>query len=275
MVKPGGVQGMYTSSVHLGSKSPFIGGANSSWTIININILIDLKQGLSGKAPTDFCKALLDEVPKLSNVSFPTKAVEIKMTGLLVFGIEVLKGTEHDLLVMDGTAFPLALIVLASILKSGRLLIIPGLSMIISIVTSYLIMWPIALHMTVISFAPSVMMSAVIAMSIDYSLFLLSRYREEMKGGRGVVGAVLYMTWSAGHTVLVSGSTLVLCFLSLMFFPTALLSSSGLGCAIAIAVTIVVNLTLTPALLLTFPNFFEAATKPAWSCCGFVFLFVQ
>jgi len=64
---------------------------------------------------------------------------------------------------------------------------------------------------------------------------------------------------------------LVLCFLSLMFFPTALLSSSGLGCAIAIAVTILVNLTLTPALLLTFPNFFEAATKPAWSCCGFVF----
>lgn len=229
-----------------------------------------MAQGLSGKAPTDFCKALISEVPKLVNASFATGAVDIKITGLLVFGIEVLKGTEHDLLVMDGTAFPLALVVLATILRSGRLLIIPGLSMIISIVTSYLIMWPIALHMTVISFAPSVMMSAVIAMSIDYSLFLLSRYREEIKGGRGTVGAVLYMTWAAGHTVLVSGSTLVLCFLSLMFFPTALLSSSGLGCAIAITVTILVNLTLTPALLLTFPTFFEAATKPEWSLCGFV-----
>jgi hypothetical protein len=133
----------------------------------------------------------------------------------------------------------------------------------------YSLLSPVA---TVISIqtlkAPSVMMSSVIAMSIDYSLFLLSRYREELKAGKDVTEAVLYMTWAAGHTVLVSGSTLVLCFLSLMFFPTALLSSSGLGCAIAITVTILVNLTLTPALLLTFDKFFARSIQPEWQICG-------
>ena len=151
---------------------------------------------------------------------------------MLVFGIEVLQGTEHDLIVMDGSAFPLAMFVLAYILRAVRLLIIPVLCILTSILTAYLIMWPIALNMTVISFAPSVMMSTVIAMSIDYSLFLLSRYREELLNGRKPYGAVEYMMSSAGHTVLVSGSTLAMCFLSLMFFPSPMLKSTGLGCAI-------------------------------------------
>jgi hypothetical protein len=151
MVIPGGVEGMYTSSINLGDKSPFIGGKNNSVSFININVLLDLTQGLSGDANV-FTKALLKAYPTIVNASFVNHAVDVKMTGLLVFGIEVIKGTEHDLLMMDGIAFPMAMAVLMSILRSGRLLIIPGLSMFISIVTAYLIMWPIALHMTVISF---------------------------------------------------------------------------------------------------------------------------
>jgi hypothetical protein len=222
-------KGLYTSATSLGADSPFVGGVNKSWSFINIVVMLDLEQGLSGEANV-FAQALLDAYPAMVRSHFPTHAVDVRITGLLIFGIDIIAGTEHDLLMMDGIAFPLSMVVLASILRSGRLLIIPALSMFISIVTAYLILWPIALHTTVISFAPSVMMSAVIAMSIDYSLFLLSRYREELKGGRDVAQAVLYMTWAAGHTVLVSGSTLVICFASLMFFPAAVLSSSGLGC---------------------------------------------
>ena len=49
----------------------------------------------------------------LAKISFPNDEVSVELTGMLVFAIEVLKGTEHDLVVMDGTAFPLALAVLA------------------------------------------------------------------------------------------------------------------------------------------------------------------
>ena len=53
----------------------------------------------------------------------------------------------------------------------------------------------------------------------DYSLFLLSRFREELQAGADVDEAVLYMLWTAGHTISVSGSTLAICFFGLMFFP--------------------------------------------------------
>ena len=58
-------------------------------------------------------------------------------------------------------------------------------------------------------------------------------------------------------------STLVLCFLSLLLFPSDILRSMGLGCAIGLAVAITVNLTLTPALLLAFPNFFKRCILPS------------
>ena len=76
---------------------------------------------------------------------------------------------------MDAIAFPVALLILAYVLRSLRLLIIPILNMAASILTSFMIVLPIAEHSTFISFAPSLMMSICIAMSIDYSLFNLSR----------------------------------------------------------------------------------------------------
>ncbi len=51
---------------------------------------------------------------------------------------------------------------------------------------------------------------------------------------------------TAGHTVLVSGVTLMVCWLGLAFFPVSLLSSAGVAAAVAIFAAIVVNLSLTP-----------------------------
>ena len=52
------------------------------------------------------------------------------------------------------------------------------------------------------------MMSITLAVSIDYSLFILSRYREEIIQGLEVGAAVEQALGTAGHTVLVSGTTL-------------------------------------------------------------------
>jgi RND superfamily putative drug exporter len=86
----------------------------------------------------------------------------------------------------------------------------------------------------IVAFAPSLMMSLLVAMSIDYSLFLLSRYREEILDGVFVVlfsrayslgrktkEAVTIMLSSAGMTVLISGITLCGAFagISTLFFP--------------------------------------------------------
>jgi uncharacterized membrane protein YdfJ with MMPL/SSD domain len=118
-------------------------------------------------------------------------------------------------------------------------------------------MYPIALKWDIFSFVPSIMMSLVIALSIDYSLFLLTRYREEIVDEKSNSEAVFLMNKNAGHTVSVSGITLAITYLGLAFFPLQLLATVGIGAAISIIITLLVNLTLTPALLLTFEKFFS------------------
>jgi hypothetical protein len=88
--------------------------------------------------------------------------------------------------------------------------------------------------------------------------------------GRSIPLAVKLMVKHAGHIVMLSGLTLSLCFLGLVFFPIDFLRTIGIGAAITLCVCIVVNLTLVPSLLLAFPAFFSQFALPAWmlACCG-------
>jgi uncharacterized membrane protein YdfJ with MMPL/SSD domain len=161
----------------------------------------------------------------------PSLTLNATQTGLGMFIQESLKGVEDDLAQMDTVAMPIALGVLAYVLRSWRLMVIPVICISASAATSFgVMMFPIS-HLTeIISFAPSVMMSCTVAMSFDYSLFLLSRYQEEVvQRGAQLEDAVHAMLCCAGHTVLVSGFTLMICWLGLTFFPVTLLSSAGCG----------------------------------------------
>ena len=194
---------------------------------------------------------------ELSEIQYDEEEISVYLTGFIVMYIEMREATEEDMTRMDLIVIPLALLVLAIFLRSIKLMIIPILSMGLSILTSFLVMYPIAKTWDIFSFVPSIMMSLVIALSIDYSLFLLTRYREEIINQKPNSEAVLLMNKNAGHTVSVSGITLAITYLGLAFFPLQLLSTVGIGAAISIIFTLLVNLTLTPALLLTFNKFFS------------------
>ncbi|ETO03816.1 hypothetical protein RFI_33586, partial [Reticulomyxa filosa] len=129
------------------------------------------------------------------------------------------------------------------------------------------IMRPVAEYgFTVNPFAPSIMMSVTVAMSIDYSLFLLTRFREEVekqisKGVRpkdvDTLYAVRQVTRWSGKVVAFSGFILSITYVGLIAYPMTMLQSVGMGTSIAVLCTILINLTLTPAILLSFPDFFK------------------
>jgi uncharacterized membrane protein YdfJ with MMPL/SSD domain len=88
-----------------------------------------------------------------------------------------------------------------------------------------------------------------LGLGIDYGLFLVTRFREELHQQGTVEEAVARTVATAGRTVLVSGVTVAIVLASLMLFPETILRSIGYGGVATVLVDMVAALTVLPALL--------------------------
>ena len=88
-----------------------------------------------------------------------------------------------------------------------------------------------------------------LALGIDYSLFVLSRYREERQAGREKLEAIVATGGTSSKAVLFSGSSFVVALLGLLLVPDTILRSLSLGAIIVGVVTMAAALTLLPAVL--------------------------
>merc|ERR1719162_2944092 len=100
--------------------------------------------------------------------------------------------------------------------------------------SAVLIMYPISAKMTTATTAPALMIAIALAMSIDYSLFLLTRFNDEVDSGRRPVDAVDIALRTSGRIVLVSGVTLLLCFLMMLCLPVIFISSMGVCASVTL-----------------------------------------
>jgi RND superfamily putative drug exporter len=88
-----------------------------------------------------------------------------------------------------------------------------------------------------------------LALGVDYSLFVVSRYREERSHGREQLDAIAASGATASRTVLFSGLTFVLAMFGLLLVPNTLFRSLAAGAILAGAVSVLAALTLLPAVL--------------------------
>jgi len=88
-----------------------------------------------------------------------------------------------------------------------------------------------------------------LGLSIDYSLLLLSRYREEARAGGAGVAALRRTLTTAGRTVAFSSLTVAAAMASLLVFPSQFLYSTGAGGIIVALSAAIVSLTVLPAIL--------------------------
>ena len=88
-----------------------------------------------------------------------------------------------------------------------------------------------------------------LALAIDYSLFITSRFREELARGRTVEQAVERAIGTAGKAVMFSGIAVAIGLSGLLWFQATALSSIGLGGAIVVVASVFYSLTFLPAIL--------------------------
>jgi RND superfamily putative drug exporter len=107
----------------------------------------------------------------------------------------------------------------------------------------------ISLGLDVNTFAVNVASLLGLGLAIDYGLFTVGRFREELAAGRDTADAVRRTVATAGRTVAFSATLLVIALAGLMVFPLDFLKAVAYGGMSAVAIAAIVSLTLLPALL--------------------------
>lgn len=91
-----------------------------------------------------------------------------------------------------------------------------------------------------------------LGVAVDYSLFLVARFREQVLKGEVLADAVVATLRTAGHTVVSSGATVCLAMGTLFLIDLPVIRSLGLGAVVVVIIAIVVNVAVLPALLVAF-----------------------
>src|SRR3954447_24287965 len=162
---------------------------------------------------------------------------------------QVNKQVEKDLQKAEMLAFPLlfllSLLFFRSLVASVLPLMIGGLA----IVGTFLILRLASEFGSISIFALNLTTALGLGLAIDYSLFIVSRYREEIaKSGPGLE-AMRRVLATAGRTVFFSSLTVSAALASLLVFPQRFLYSMGLGGALVALLAALISLTVLPAVL--------------------------
>ncbi len=197
--------------------------------------------------------------------NLPLKAAQGVVTRLLpgdhvgVTGISALSssGTSSGPSVLIETILAgLGALAILAFVFASFLALLPLLIAAVSILTTFLLLLGLS-YLTPVSFIVQFLVSLVgLGVAIDYSLLVVTRWREERSRGRTNEEAIVVAMQTAGHSVVLSGVTVAIGLMSLLVLPVPFLRSTGLGGMLIPLVSVAVVLTLLPAIL--------AGVGPRW-----------
>jgi RND superfamily putative drug exporter len=141
-----------------------------------------------------------------------------------------------------------ALIILLFVFGTLPAVLMPILIAIASILNTYTLAWLLT-YVTDVSRIVQFLIALVgLGVAIDYALLMIFRFREELRHGQDVETATIETMKHAGRSVIVSGSTVAIGLLSMVIIPIPVIRSIGLGGLLIPAVSVLVTITLMPAM---------------------------
>ena len=190
-----------------------------------------------------------DLVDALEDSEVGGEAVTVHAGGLAVVNSEVTHTIERDLQLAEMIAIPVTLVLLVWVFGSIVAALLPLAVGIFAIIGGFAVLQLFASFTDVSIFALNATTALGLGLAIDYSLFIVSRYREELAGGHPPGAAVVRTVRTAGRTVLFSAVTVAIGLSAMLVFPIPFMRSfgyAGIGVAAMAAFGAVV---LLPALL--------------------------
>jgi heme transporter len=160
--------------------------------------------------------------------------------------------TKHDIAAAEKWNLPIILIVLLAVFGSLAAATIPLALGACTVVVTMGLVYLLSAYTTMSVFVTSTVSMFGIALAVDYSLFILMRFREELRAGRQPNEAVDAAMATSGLAVVLSGMTVVASLTGIYIINTPALKSMATGAIMAVAVAMLSAATLTPAVLATF-----------------------
>ena len=185
-------------------------------------------------------------VPSVTGTQGP---LHVRATGLAEVDREIQKQSEEDLRKAEILATPVVMVILLLVFGSAisaSLVLVVGAA---SVVGTLAVLKLLASYTNVSIFSLNLTTALSFGLAVDYSLFIVTRFREELDRGRPTRDAVAVAMGTAGRTVLFSALTVALAVSALIVFPLYFLSSLGYAAVAVVLLSAAAALLILPAIL--------------------------
>ncbi len=197
---------------------------------------------------TEEMEDAVDDVEHLAELVEAPDGIETIVTGVPMVQHEFNEAVEEDLVRAELISLPIAMLILLAVFGTVVGAALPLIIAALALPTSIAIIGLLANVTEMSIFVTNVTTMIGLALSIDYSLFTVSRFREELRH-RSVADAVEHTMATVGKAVAISGVAVAIGLASLTVFESPALRSMGLGGIVTVLSTLVFGLSVLPALL--------------------------
>ncbi|MBI4616965.1 MAG: MMPL family transporter [Planctomycetes bacterium] len=177
------------------------------------------------------------------------EGMEIRLTGAPATYAEINEVSERDLVRAETYALPIALLILLVIFRGPIAAGLPVLLGVSCITTNLAVLYLVTFQRPLGIFVLNVTTAVGLGVAIDYSLLVVSRFREELARGLEVDQAVIRTIETAGKAIFFSGLAVVVSLVGLRYVRFVAIHSIGIGGMIVVTISVLGALTLLPALL--------------------------
>lgn len=193
--------------------------------------------------------AQLDDYAAIAPL-LPVDGVPTEIGGWAAVADAINERTRDDLTKAESISIPVTLILLVvvfgGLVAAALPVAVGGLTILASLAVLRLLT---TAGVEVNSFAVNIVTLLGLGLAIDYGLFVVGRFREELAAGNDTATATSRTMATAGRTVLFSATLLVVALAGMLLFPQSFLKSLGYGGMAAVALAAAIALTVLPALL--------------------------
>jgi RND superfamily putative drug exporter len=236
------------------SASPFVSDVTSTWTAppaaAPALTSVDRRTGLvvvgirgGGSDGQQHAKDLAEHLVG------DRDGVAVRAGGAAMAYVEINQMSRRDLMIVEAIAIPLSFLVLVWVFGGLAAAALPVAVGVLAIAGTTAVLRAMTYVTNVSTFALNLSVALGLALAVDYTLLIVSRFRDEVRGRAELQAALMTTMTTAGRTVAFSACTVALSMLSLLVFPMYFLRSFAYAGAAVAAFAALAAIVVTPAAL--------------------------